>query len=80
VSGKITLYDFDGTKIASASYVSQKDRSKRLSTWKQQVGHKRYEKMYYHIIPDARPDLVSKNGTSTFRRANKLKRYTETRT
>jgi hypothetical protein len=80
MSGKVVLYDFDGTKIASSRYVSQKDRSERLSTWKQQVGHKRYEKMYYHIIPDARPDLVSKNGTSTFRREEKLKRYANTST
>lgn len=70
MSGKITLYDFDGTEIATSSYASPKDRLKRLATWKHQVGLNRFEKMYYHIIPEVRPDLVSKLGTNTNRVAN----------
>jgi hypothetical protein len=72
-AGKITLYDFDGTEVASSSYAGPKDRSKRLSTWEHQVGHKRFEKMYYHVFPDTRPELVSKNGTNTNRVPNKQK-------
>lgn len=77
MSGKITLYDFDGTEIATSSYASPKDRLKRLATWKHQVGLNRFEKMYYHIIPDVRPDLVSKIGTNTTRvpDAKKIVRY-----
>lgn len=67
MSGKITLYDYDGTEIATSSYASPKDRLKRLATWKHQVGLNRFEKMYYHIMPDVRPDLVSKKGNNTTR-------------
>ncbi len=70
MSGKITLYDFDGTEVASASYEGPKNRSERLSTWKHRVGYKRYEKMFYHVIPDTRPELVSKNGANTNRIPN----------
>lgn len=77
MSGKIVLYDFDGTEVASSSYASPKDRLKRLATWKHQVGLNRFDKMYYHVIPDTRPDLVSKNGNNTNRVANadKLVKY-----
>lgn len=77
MSGKVVLYDYDGTEIASSSYSGQKDRLKRLETWRHQVGLNRYEKMYYHVIPDVRPDLVSKIGTNTNRVsvANKIVKF-----
>ena len=66
MSGRIVLYDFDGSRVASYRYASQKARLERLATWRHQVGLNRYEKMYYHIIPDVRPDLVSKIGTNKY--------------
>jgi hypothetical protein len=74
MKGRVILYDYDGTEIASNSYESLKDRLKRLSTWKHQVGLNRYAKMYYHVVPDARPDFVSEIGVNVRSIAKKYKR------
>lgn len=65
MKGKVILYDYDGTLISSCSYANPKDRVKKLDSWVHQVGVNRYQKMYYHVIPESNPEFVSKIGVNT---------------
>lgn len=73
MDGIIVLYTKEGDQVGFYKYDGLRKRNERLRTWKRQFGVKRFGQMYYHIIPSARPELVSKEGLNTKRVANKDK-------
>lgn len=73
MSGVIVLYNREGEQVFYSKYSGKKERQEKLDSWKNRVGSKRFQDMYYHVLPEVRPELVSKEGLNARRVADKDK-------
>lgn len=64
--GRITLYDSYGNFSRQNTYHSPAHRNEIMNLWKGVYG-RGFSKMYYHINPETRDDLVDSTGKNCLR-------------
>ena len=61
MGGRIILYSVIDEEVRNEHYCDKREREHKLEKWPKVYGMA-YEKMYYHIIPEANEDGVSISG------------------